>query len=758
MAKLNFKGENMSYYSEAREYHERGKYEEAYKLYEQGANAGDEKCFYGIALFFHEGYFVEENKEKAAEIFAEHFDAILKLAENGDAEAMFIIACYYSNGFYVETNNEIAFDWLKKSAEAGYASAQWRLGYKYQEGIDVEENPVMAVEWFQKSAVQGDSEAQWRLGVLYEFGKGTNKDMAQAVKWYQKSSEQGNPEGQWRLASMYQFGDGICVDLNKAIELYKAAGDQGNLDVKEHLERIYEFGENVATKFPFEKIILQYEKQGNYEGATQFIDGQVKLLEEEIQNHETAMLGLKYEKGEGVSKDIARAIELYEQAISNGSSLAAFLLASLYLEGTGVEQNIEKYYELLELACSKEDHFYYVAANTLALDYYLGDFVKGQDLKKAFEYWSSIPESAEDGEHHFWLGQCYHNCRGVDYDITDESTKVERLTKAKEHYKKALEYDFNCRLAYEMVKRDLGERSKGGDTRSYVEELLNTTIDKSKLLEKVEGNLKNDFGEYWDKLKDNTKQALISGIFYYVMNVSCGDEICNKVDFTNVVATLSKALEIELAEFFGKGYIEFLRDVKKLPAYKFDPEYNKFVLYPDRPYKRTFIKDENAYIIKREAKVEYCDERNNYGFSLGSLYYLLNVRTMPVSDFSNVDSKMHRTVIDTKKGKSIRVIDPYMQEYARLLFRKDAFGEGDFDEMATNYLIDLAEDVRFIKDIRNPADHEIIVNRKNAEVLCDALVKTPDYKILCELLDKISPEYIQKSLEAPIKVMDNKSL
>ena len=99
-----------------------------------------------------------------------------------------------------------------------------------------------------------------------------------------------------------------------------------------------------------------------------------------------------------------------------------------------------------------------------------------------------------------------------------------------------------------------------------------------------------------------------------------------------------------------------------------------------------------------------------------------------------------------------------MQEYARLLFRKDAFGEGDFDEMATNYLIDLAEDVRFIKDIRNPADHEIIVNRKNAEVLCDALVKTPDYKILCELLDKISPEYIQKSLEAPIKLMDNKSL
>ena len=41
----------MSHYSKAREFHERKQYEEAYKLYIQGANEGDEKCYYGIALF-----------------------------------------------------------------------------------------------------------------------------------------------------------------------------------------------------------------------------------------------------------------------------------------------------------------------------------------------------------------------------------------------------------------------------------------------------------------------------------------------------------------------------------------------------------------------------------------------------------------------------------------------------------------------------------------------------------------------------------
>lgn len=120
----------MSYYSEAREFHEREQYEEAYKLYEQGANAGDEKCYYGIALFLHDGYYVKEDKDAAAKIFAEHYDGILALAEAGDAEAMFIIACYYSNGFYVNQDNNKQIEWLSKSADSGYANAQWRLGYK----------------------------------------------------------------------------------------------------------------------------------------------------------------------------------------------------------------------------------------------------------------------------------------------------------------------------------------------------------------------------------------------------------------------------------------------------------------------------------------------------------------------------------------------------------------------------------------------------------------------------------------------------
>ena len=55
----------MTYYSEARKLHDLKQYKEAYKLYLKGAESGDEKCYYGIALFKYQGYYVEKNEEDA---------------------------------------------------------------------------------------------------------------------------------------------------------------------------------------------------------------------------------------------------------------------------------------------------------------------------------------------------------------------------------------------------------------------------------------------------------------------------------------------------------------------------------------------------------------------------------------------------------------------------------------------------------------------------------------------------------------------
>ena len=931
----------MSYYSEAREYHDSGKYEEAYKLYVQGANEGDEKCYYGRALFLHDGYYVEEDKDVAAKIFAEHFDAILSLAENGDAEAMYIVACYYSNGFYVNEDQNKQIEWLSKSAEAGYSIAQLRLGFMYYDGAVVEPNLVKAHELYLASAEQNNSEAQWRLGIMYEYGEGIEENFEEAVKWYRTSAENGNSEGQWHLADMYQFGKGVEENFEEAVKWYRDSAENGNSEGQWHLADMYQFGKGVEENF--EEAVKWYRKsaeQGNMGGqwrlgymyayakgveknyneaikwltvaaeqgesiaqfylgimhkhgwgcewndkdaekwfrlsaeqgyyaaytevgnilldrafhlmprywdkrfskkndpdgkayreacepyeqaqdeaykwfvypaecgdveaqsqlvfvyryghhgfevdlekafsylknvvehdpeilyqvynlAEMYLYGEgtkvdypkaAELLEyiieketnrdkDELKNSQW-QLGLLYENGNGVPRDITRAIQLYEASYKNRSPIGAFYLARQYRSGEFIEQDIDTYFKLLKYAADKGVD---PAINSLGKEYYSGEF-KEKDYKKAFEIWSggSVWNVSDEtvGERHFYLGQCYHNCRGVDYDITDESTKNERLTKAKKHYKKALEYGFNCRLAYEMVKRDLGERGKGGKTREYAIDLLNTGVDKADLLRKIEFDLKKDFGEQWDNLKENAKKSLVSGMFYYVMNVQCGQEVCDYVDFTNVVATLSKALETELMEFFGRGYVEFLRDIKKIPADRFDPDYNGFVTYKNR--------------IRKKDNIVYCDERNNFGFTLGALYYIIGVEIIPMEDPESLQKNVHRQTIETKRGTCVRTIKPYVKEYATLLFRKDAFGAVDFEEAVVNYLIDLAEDVRYIKEIRNPADHGTVVNCSHAEFCSDVLIKV--YKVISELLDKISPEYIQKSLDVPIRTLENKTL
>lgn len=53
-------------------------------------------------------------------------------------------------------------------------------------------------------------------------------------------------------------------------------------------------------------------------------------------------LGLCYEAGRGVEKDIHRAAELYRQAAQSGMAAAQCNLGVLYREGLGVEQDDRK--------------------------------------------------------------------------------------------------------------------------------------------------------------------------------------------------------------------------------------------------------------------------------------------------------------------------------------------------------------------------------------------------------------------------------
>lgn len=72
-----------------------------------------------------------------------------------------------------------------------------------------------------------------------------------------------------------------------------------------------------------------------------------RQLKKEYENgsmYSAGKLGWAYQRGLGVDKDLAKAIELYEEAASHGMTYWQYLLAHAYREGyLGFEKNDEKY-------------------------------------------------------------------------------------------------------------------------------------------------------------------------------------------------------------------------------------------------------------------------------------------------------------------------------------------------------------------------------------------------------------------------------
>lgn len=542
------------------------------------------------------------------------------------------------------------------------------MSISYEKGYAYEKQGefLLAIELYEIAAAEGDSEAECRLGSIYRFGRGVPKDYEKALYWYHRSADKGNPYAQSNIGSMYRFGQGVAKSYDEAFAWYTKSAEQDNEYAQQNLGSMYRFGE--GREKDTDKAFFWYSKAA----------AQGNMFAE-------SNLGSMYRLGDGVKRDYERAYYWYSRAAAQGYTYAKYELGVLYYNGFSVEKDYETAFKLL-----KEYE------NDTVLDF------------------------AKNGEAFYYLGECCKHGLGTKKD----------LMLAKSYYEKALDAGFNCRLALDMLRRDLGERGNMGETSEYAERLISESITNVELIRRIERDLKNDFGFHWEMLKPNARQALVSGMFYYVTTIGYGEEVYKSLDFTNVVALLSKALETELMEFFGRSYIEYLRDIRKIPASNFDPDVHRFVRY-------------SPAWKKEKDNIVYSDEFGFFGFSLGAFYYLIGVENLTSYGQQDTEKKAYRKTI---KGQQ-KTINPLMREYAKLLFRPDAFGEGDFNEAVVNYLIDFAEDIKCIKDIRNPADHGLVVNRSHAEFCSDVLIKV--YKIFTEFLDKIAPEYIEKSLSTP---------
>lgn len=176
-----------------------------------------------------------------------------------------------------------------------------------------------------KAAEAGNTDAQSVLCAYWMQFDVLGKRPPNIVDWCEVAVEKGDIEAVSNYATALELGftsSGVQQNVKKAVELYKWAAEKGDEWSHNKLGEHYATGEYLAKDDG--KSCFHYEKaSGRYPRSQE-------------------MLGSCYDEGApGYPKDVKKAVQLYEKAITGRyvANWAHYRLGYLYYFGEGVEKN-----------------------------------------------------------------------------------------------------------------------------------------------------------------------------------------------------------------------------------------------------------------------------------------------------------------------------------------------------------------------------------------------------------------------------------
>lgn len=257
---------------------------------------------------------------------------------------------------------------LQSKAEAGDAGAQLALARAYQDGNGAAQNDELAVKWYRKAAEQDDATAQNNLGIMYRAGSGVEKSKEEALKWYRKAARQGYASAMFNMGAAYYNGDGVAIDDSRSYAWFLLAKEKGNVSALDAVSRaeselspgkikdgvmdlgeMYERGEELPRDlgesakwyrkaadrgdrdagFSLAIVLLQGQSLQGYAEARNWCEREAKSKDGRGQY----CLGLIYQHGLGLGKDLTHAMKSYRQAAELGNALAMVRLGQIYATG-----------------------------------------------------------------------------------------------------------------------------------------------------------------------------------------------------------------------------------------------------------------------------------------------------------------------------------------------------------------------------------------------------------------------------------------
>jgi uncharacterized protein len=189
------------------------------------------------------------------------------------------------------------------------------------------------------------------------------KRYPEAAAQYAAADRGGYGSASFALAELYQDAVGVPKDLEQALRLYFRAGNAG-----------------IADAFDEGGAIYAQEDPPNYVEAKSW-------FEHAVQGGSTdgyADLGLLYEKGLGVNKDAAMALNLFNEAARRGSAEGMYRVGVAYFDGLGVQKDLPTACQWFIRAAATGNHPY--AQGEAGVCYYDGTGV-AQNHETAFNWY-----------------------------------------------------------------------------------------------------------------------------------------------------------------------------------------------------------------------------------------------------------------------------------------------------------------------------------------------------------------------------------
>ncbi len=329
-------------------------FKEAVTWYRKAAEQNNSKALNSLGLAYYNGEGVEKDIKEAIKWYR-------KAAEMGSPSGQYNLGRAYHVGEGVEQDTKEALVWLLKASEQGSAIAKKYIDEKMKDaGVKKDKVEASTVKneaaeqentkalksdfitgiidqktlsqkakqlYYEKKYAEafsayealkeaGDADALPWLGYLYDNGYGVKKDSQKAQAYYLEAAEKGDVWGQ-RMAGNNLVEGKVCPqDVPKGIELLKKSAEKDKKGAAQlDLGIIYHNFKGIPNvKTDYEQALFWYKKR----------------LELTPDSGPTLYnIGLLYESGLGVEKDINVAQDYFTKSLANGGSLAAAKLKKL---------------------------------------------------------------------------------------------------------------------------------------------------------------------------------------------------------------------------------------------------------------------------------------------------------------------------------------------------------------------------------------------------------------------------------------------